>query len=141
MSDLYHYFDGNKLKHVQTNVITGIGGFQKYQKWKNIDKLYHVGCSNTATDLMIAIRSEVDRYAANKWYYEHLAKEWGVDDNYLCVYCQQRGIEFHVKRGEFVATHEAVRVSTIEGHGPTLMMAIANLHYELSTALNKSFIP
>ena len=154
MKNHYHYIDNKRVIHVQSNLVQGVGGVDKYRRWKGIKcRMFHVEDAMTAIDLLVHIQSEVDIFEVNKGFCDHMVKYYGVDDDYLLVYCLQRGVDIEIRGGYYVAHLKPLVKSSVDnslvgvwdhcitGHGPSLVMALSNLHYELSTALNKTFIP
>lgn len=139
----YYYIKDNVIQWKSKNMVNGIGPMS-YQQWKGV-KLFSIADALSATDFIVHIYSDVDNLtSSSRGFAKALRDRYGITDEYIgTIYCLLRGIDYDIKAGQFCSYGKVNDdpKNFICGYGPTILMALANLYYEMTTALNKTFIP
>lgn len=132
-----------KVQYRKRTLIDAIGN-EKYLRWKRIEKLFRITDAMSACDFLVYLYSDSRRLYRNPSFTRLLIDRFGINDIFIATkYCILRGIDFNIKAGEY---HAFMAIgydpkNIVCGHGPTLIMAIGNLHFELNACLEPSFIP
>lgn len=152
MTSEYLFLTSKGIECKPVKLVEAIG-IDNYKKWRNLERIFKVCDSLTAADFAV--------YAYSKFFYptdldnsrmlgkihymlSDLMKNIGIDNMYMgTIYAINRGLEVQLISSNFIATHMQEKFSEqgICGSGQSAILAIADLHRELTNEKLQTFIP